>query len=75
MRLVGGDRPSAFVGEHWMLAVAAGADVVVVEQFVVPGTEQDEVVDLRFPSQLERDDMVRFELADRSAAGVLALPL
>jgi hypothetical protein len=35
--LVGGDCASGFVFEGRLLAGAAGADVVVVEQFVVAG--------------------------------------
>ena len=44
-----------------------------MEQFVVAGAEQDEVVDLGLAAALEGEDVVRFELAHGGAAGVLAV--
>jgi hypothetical protein len=71
--LVGGDRASGFVFEGRLLAGAACADVVIVQQFVVAGAEQDEVVELRLAAALDRDEVVRLELAGGGAAGVLAV--
>jgi hypothetical protein len=48
--------------------------VVVVEELVMAGAEQDEVVDVGCAAMLERDDVVCFELALGGAAGVLAVP-
>jgi hypothetical protein len=57
-----------------MLAKAAGADVVVVEQLVVSRAEQDAVVDLGRPATLLGEDVVGFEFANGGAARVLAVP-
>ena len=73
VRLVGGDRASGCVFESGLVGVAAGADVVVVQELVVAGAEQDEVVELGRAAALDRDDVVRFELAGGGAAGVLAV--
>jgi hypothetical protein len=72
--LVGRDGASRLVGEDGLRAGAAGADMAVVKQFVVARAELDEVVELRPPAVLDRVDVVRFELAGGSAAGVLAVP-
>ena len=56
--LVGGDGASVGVCEQGMPAVAAGADVVVVEQLVVAGAEQDEVVEFGLAAARDRDDVV-----------------
>ena len=53
---------------------AAGVDVVVVEEFVVAGAEQDEVVELGLAAVLDGDEVVGFEFAGGGAAGVLAVP-
>jgi hypothetical protein len=71
--LVGGDGASGVVVEGGFLAVAGGVDVVVVEQFVVVGAEQDEVVELGLAAELVGDQVVCLELADGRAAGVLAV--
>ena len=71
--LVGGDRASGFVGEGGMSRVAAGPDVVVVQQLVVAGAEQDEVVELGGAAVLDGDEVVCLELARGGAAGVLAV--
>ena len=73
MWLVGGDRAPGFVSEGGLLAVAAGADVVVVEQFVVAGAEQDEVVEFGHATTLDRDEVMGFEFAGGGAAWVLAV--
>ncbi|HET6171583.1 MAG TPA: hypothetical protein VFD90_03185 [Gaiellales bacterium] len=73
MWLVGGDGASGLVGEDGMFAVAAGANVVVVEEFVVAGAEQDEVGELGSAATLDGDDVVGFEFALSGAAGVLAM--
>ena len=56
MWLVGGDGASVGVGEDGVLAVAAGADVVIVEQLVVAGAEQDEVVELGLAAARDREE-------------------
>ena len=56
-----------------VLGGAAGADVVVVEELVVAGAEQDEVVELGLAATLDRDEVVCLEFAGRGAAGVLAV--
>jgi hypothetical protein len=71
--LVGGDRASGLVREDGLLACPARVDVVVVEQFVVVGAEQDEVVELGLAAELVGDQVVCLELADGRAAGVLAV--
>jgi hypothetical protein len=71
--LVGGDGAARFVGERWILRGAAGVDVVVVEECVVAGAEQDEVVELGRAAALDRHEVVCFELAGGGAAGVLAV--
>ena len=73
MWLVGGDRAPVLVVEGGVVRVAAGADVVVVEEFVVPGAEQDEVVELGLTAVLGGDDVVGLEFAGGGAAGVLAV--
>ena len=73
MWLVGGDRASGRAFEDGLLAGAARADVVVVEQLVVAGAEQDEVVELGLAAALDRHDVVCLELAGGGAAGVLAV--
>jgi hypothetical protein len=74
--LVGGDRASCLVGEDGVLAGAAGAHAVVVQELVVvAAAEQDEVVEFRRPAELERDDVVCFELTLGGAPGVLAVPV
>ena len=75
MWLVGRDRASSFVLEDGPFAAAARADVVVVEQLVVAGAEQDEIVELGPAAMLAAIEVVRFELALSSAAGVLAVPV
>ena len=50
-----------------------GVDVVVVEEFVVAGAEQDEVVELGLAAVLVRDEVVGLEFAGGGAAGVLAV--
>ena len=54
-------------------ARAVRADVVVVEQFVVAGAEQDEVVELGLAAPLDRGEVVGFEFAGGGAARVLAV--
>jgi hypothetical protein len=71
--LVGSDGASGLVREGGLLGVAAGADVVVVEQFVVAGAEADEIVELGAAATRDRDDVVGFEFAGGGAAGVLAV--
>jgi hypothetical protein len=68
-----GDRASGLVREGGLVAVTAGADVVVVELLVVAGAEQDEVVELGPSAALDRDDVVCLELAGGGAGGVLAV--
>ena len=63
----------ACVCEGGLLGVAARADVVIVEQLVVSGAEQDEVVELGRAAALDRYEVVCFELASGGAAGVLAV--
>ena len=53
--------------------MAAGVDVVVVEEFVVAGAEQDEVVEFGLAAALDGDEVVGFEFAGGGAAGVLAV--
>ena len=74
MWLVGGDRAAVLVREYRLLAVAAGVDVVVVEEFVVAGAEQDEVGELGRSTALAGDHVMGFEFASGGAAGVLAAP-
>jgi hypothetical protein len=71
--LVGGDRPPSSVCERRLFGVAAGVDVVVVEEFVVAGAEQDEVVEFGRAAVLDRGEVVGFEFAGGGAAGVLAV--
>ena len=71
--LVGGDGASVCVGERGAVAGAAGVDVLVVEELVVAGAEQDEVGELGLAAALDRDEVVCFELARGGAAGVLAM--
>jgi hypothetical protein len=71
--LVGGDCASGFVFEGGLLGVAARADAVIVQQFVVAGAEQDEVVELGLAAVLERGEVVGLELAGGGAGGVLAV--
>ena len=73
MGLVGGDGASGFVFEDGLLAVAAGVDVVVVEELVVAGAEQDEVVEFGFAAVLDGGEVVCLEFARGAAAGVLAV--
>ena len=63
MWLVGGDRASGCVFEGGLVAVAAGVDVVVVEEFVVAGAEQDEVVEFGRAAVLDGGEVVCFEFA------------
>jgi hypothetical protein len=56
-----------------VVAGAAGGDVVVVEEFVVAGAEQDEVVEDGLAAVLVRDEVVGLEFAGCAAAGVLAV--
>ena len=72
--LVGGDRAAVCVGEDGILAVPAGDDVVVVEEFVVAGAEQDHVVEFGFAAVVVLDEVVALEFAGGGAAGVLAVP-
>ena len=74
MWLVGGDRTSDVIFESGVLGTAARTDVVVVEQCVVAGAEQDEVVELGLAPELCRGEVVCFEFALGGAAGVLAVP-
>ena len=71
--LVGGDRASGLVLEGGLFAVAAGTDVVVVQQFVMARAEQNEVLELGLATQLVGDQVVCLELAGGAAAGVLAM--
>jgi hypothetical protein len=71
--LVRGDGASGCVGEDGPLAVAAGADVVVVQELVVARAEQDEVVQFCPAAVLDCNEVVCFELALGGAAGVLAV--
>ena len=71
--LVGGDRASGCVRESGAFGVAAGVDVVVVEQFVVAGAEQDEVVEFGLAAVLDGGEVVGLEFAGGAAAGVLAV--
>jgi hypothetical protein len=71
--LVGGDGVSGVVVEGGLFAVAARSDVLVVQQFVVAGTEQDQVLELGSAAQLVGDQVVCLELAGGSTAGVLAV--
>ena len=71
--LVCGDGASGCVREDGLLGVAADADVVVVEQFVVAGAEQDEVVEFGLAATLDRHEVVSLELTGSGAAGVLAV--
>jgi hypothetical protein len=71
--LVGGDRASSFVLEGGLLGVAARTDPVVVQELVVSGAEQDEVMELGPAALLDRDSVMRLELAGGRAAGVLAV--
>ena len=73
MWLVGGDRASGCVPEGGLLGVAMRVDVVVVEQLVVAGAEQDEIVDLGRAATLDWDDVVGLQLTRGAAAGVLAV--
>jgi hypothetical protein len=71
--LVGGDGAAAFVGERGRVAGAGGVDVVVVQEFVVSGAEQDQVRELGPTAILVCDEVVCLELARRRAARVLAV--
>jgi hypothetical protein len=71
--LVRADGTACFAGEGRLVAVAACSDVVIVEQFVVAGTELNEVVELGLASTLERGDVVCLEFAGGGAAGVLTV--
>ena len=73
MWLVGGDGASVLILEDGRLAVAAGVDVVVVQELVVTRAEQDEVVENGRAAALDRDDVVCFEFAGDATAGVLAV--
>ena len=73
MWLIGGDGASGFVFEDGVLAGAAGSDVVVVDELVVAGAEQDQLVDLGPGSEREWDEVVGVEFAEGGAAGVLAV--
>jgi hypothetical protein len=57
-----------------LVAGAVGVDVVVVEEFVVAGAEQDEVVEDGLAAVLEWEEVVCLEFAGGAAAGVLAVP-
>jgi hypothetical protein len=46
VRLVGGDGAAGCVCEGGLLGIAARTDAVIVQQLVMPGAEQDEVVEL-----------------------------
>jgi hypothetical protein len=59
--------------ERWLLAVAVGVDVVVVEEFVVAGAEQDEVVEFGLAAVFDGGDVVCFEFVGGGAGGVLAV--
>ena len=71
--LVGGDRASGRVRERRCVAGAAGADVLVVEEFVVSGAEQDQVGELGRAAVFVCDEVVCLEFACGGAAGVLAM--
>ena len=73
MWLVGGNRASGFVLERGLFGAAAGADVVVVQELVMAGAEQDQIVQLGLATPLDCNQVMRFELASGVAAGVLAL--
>ena len=73
MWLVGGDRAAGLVLEDGLVAGAAGADVPVVEEFVVSGAEPDQVRELGASAVLVCDEVVCLELAGGGAAGVLAV--
>ena len=53
--------------------MAVGVDVVVVEEFVVAGAEQDEVVEFGLAAVFDGGEVVGFEFAGGAAAGVLAV--
>jgi hypothetical protein len=61
------------VGEGGVVGVAVGVDVVVVEEFVVAGAEEDEVVELGFAAVVDGGEVVGFEFAGGGAGGVLAV--
>ena len=61
------------VCEGGLLGGAVGVDVVVVEEFVVAGAEQDEVVELGLAALLDGGEVVGFELVGGGAAGVVAV--
>jgi hypothetical protein len=73
--LVGSYRAPGFIREGGLRPVAAGLDVVIVEQLVVTGAEQDQVVELGPAVMLDCDEVVRLELAGPGAARVLAVPV
>ena len=65
-------RPASIL-EDGLVAGAAGADVVVVQELVVSGAEQDQVRELGASAVLVRDEVVCLELARGGTAGVLAV--
>ena len=65
-------RPSSSL-KSGVVGGAARANVVVVEELVVPGAEQDEVGQLGLAGVLVRDDVVGLEFAGGGAAWVLAV--
>ena len=71
--LVGGDRPSSLIFEVGLFGGAAGADVVVVQERVVAGAEQDEVRERRRATVRVVDHVVGMEFAVGGAARVLAV--
>jgi hypothetical protein len=71
--LICGDRASGFVLERRMLAVAARADAVIVQKLVVPGAQEDEIIELGLTTTLDCDEVVAFEFVSGGAAGVLAV--
>jgi hypothetical protein len=62
------------VCEDGISAGAARHDVVVVEEFVVAGAEQDEVVDDGLAAERVGDEVVGLKFAGGAAAGVLGVP-
>jgi hypothetical protein len=60
--------------EDRLLAATAGLDVVVVDELVVAGAEQDQLGDLGPGAEREWREVVGVELAQRGAARVLAVP-
>ena len=64
---------AGFRGKTRHLRRTVGAYVVVVKVSVMPRAQQDQVRELRAPAVLVRDEVMGFELARRSARGVLTV--